>query len=121
MNKSEPILRPCLYKIAHNARSSRRASWPHHRRGPHNARTVLHLLVLGQQGNRNPLNGHRQPRRRPIAGRRLHYRHDHLGMLPSVTAAEHPVDLLARKGPAVLPPNDRTATDGGDEQMFGAK
>ena len=30
MNKSEPILRPCLYKIAHNARSSRRASWPHH-------------------------------------------------------------------------------------------
>jgi len=27
MNKSEPILRPCLYKIAHNARSSRRASW----------------------------------------------------------------------------------------------
>jgi hypothetical protein len=26
MNKSEPILRPCLYKIAHNARSSRRAS-----------------------------------------------------------------------------------------------
>ena len=27
MNKSEPILRPRLYKIAHNARSSRRASW----------------------------------------------------------------------------------------------
>jgi hypothetical protein len=26
MNKSESILRPCLYKIAHNARSSRRAS-----------------------------------------------------------------------------------------------
>jgi hypothetical protein len=30
MNKSEPILRPCPYKIAHNARSTRRASWTHH-------------------------------------------------------------------------------------------
>ena len=50
MNKSEPILRPCLYKIAHNARSSRRASWTHHPVCTHDAGTVLrHRLVLGQE------------------------------------------------------------------------
>jgi hypothetical protein len=32
--------------------------------------TVLHLLVLGQQGDRHLLNGNSQPRRCPVARRR---------------------------------------------------
>jgi hypothetical protein len=80
MNKSEPISRPCLYKIAHNARSSRRASWPHHPVCTHDAGTVLHLLVLGQQGDRHLLNGNSQPRRCPVARRRVHDGDHRLGM-----------------------------------------
>ena len=73
MNKSEPILRPCLYKIAHNARSSRRASWTHHPVCTHDAGTVLrHRLVLGQERLGHALDRQREARRRrqgPEGGR----------------------------------------------------
>ena len=85
MNKSEPILRPCLYKIAHNARSSRRASWTHHPVCPHDAETVLrHRFVLGQQGDGHALDRDGQARRRPIGRGRLHDRDQHIGMLARI-------------------------------------
>ena len=59
MNKSGPILRPRLYKIAHNARSSRRARdevmskepsvWDQH--------TFWRKLVLPKKGTREPASG----------------------------------------------------------------
>jgi hypothetical protein len=59
MNKSGPILRPRLYKIAHNARSSRRARdevmskepsvWDQH--------TFWRKLVLPKKGTREPTSG----------------------------------------------------------------
>src|SRR2546421_11914239 len=59
MNKSGPILRPRLYKIAHNARSSRRARdevmskepsvWDQH--------PFWRKLVLPKKGTREPTSG----------------------------------------------------------------
>jgi hypothetical protein len=82
MNKSEPILRPCLYS----------------------AEIVLwRRFVLGQQGDGHALDRDGQARRRPIGRGRLHDRDQHIGMLARIIGTSIHNNSGLPQGPPNLP------------------